>query len=104
MHLAQMLPLPKLLGTQQHSSHHQNPGSTACFGCFLTQICCRSLLLTGYRMQLVPTSFTAHSMLTSITVPHWLSWKHRRGEAFRTKRRPCTQMHTLYAQSVHSTV
>lgn len=42
---------------------------------FLTQMWCRSLLLTGYRTQLVPTSFTAHSMSMLVTMPHWLSWK-----------------------------
>jgi len=37
-------------------------------------MCCRSLLFTGYRTQLVPTSFTAHSMSMLVTIPHWLSW------------------------------
>lgn len=36
-------------------------------------MCCRSLLLTGYRTQFVPTSFTAHSMSMLVTIPHWLS-------------------------------
>lgn len=39
----------------------------------LTHMCCRSLLLTGYRTQFVPTSFTAHSMSMLVTIPHWLS-------------------------------
>ncbi len=41
--------------------------------CSLTQMCCRSLLLTGCITQFVPTSFTAHSMSMLVTTPHWLS-------------------------------
>lgn len=41
----------------------------------LTQMCCRSLLFTGYSTQFVPTSFTAHSMSMLVTIPHWLSYE-----------------------------
>lgn len=40
---------------------------------FLTQMCWRSLLFTGYNTQFVPTSFTAHSMSMLVTIPHWPS-------------------------------
>ena len=43
----------------------------------LTQMCWRSLLFTGYKTQLVPTSFTAHHMSMSVTTPDWLSWEKK---------------------------
>ena len=43
----------------------------------LTQMCWRSLLFTGYKTQLVPTSFTAHDMSMLVTTPDWLSWEKK---------------------------